>query len=241
MRLVKTTLDSFAPQVTLNSFEAGADFKKETLVLTAIVCAFMLSSLVSELLEAFGIKNMSCAREGQVCDALWEYCTDFWNCLDLARILLFTMSLMTVLAQKNIIRGITSCMVPTHSTSKQAECLDAKFEELITLGESFQLVSAVNVMIHIVWILKYMRHKRLAVVRDTIYTSGDDLSHFMIVFFIVYAVSSPRPSPDDACLRRHLSHPFLRALYSWQHSSSGRPWRTIIQLADRHRPASRFC
>lgn len=40
--------------------------------------------------------------------------------------------------------------------------------------------------IECVCVCRYMRHPRLAVVRDTIYTSADDIAHFLVIFVIIY-------------------------------------------------------
>ena len=146
----------------------------------------MLSSLLSELGEAFGLSWSGCAKHS-VYDALSEYFSDFWNLVDLTRIVFFALALDNVLKQSAVIGTVTNCLQPSLSKPTQTLCAGNKFEQITNLGESFGFLNAILVIVHIVWILKYMKHKRLAVVRETIYTSGDDLSHFMIVFLIIYA------------------------------------------------------
>ena len=181
-------------QITTNPLTSMTSPYKMALLI--IVTCFMVFSLLGELFEVVGVEfdpaTLSLRRtadsldDTSMCDSLIDYFSQAWNCLDLIRVGLWFVFLSQLMAIESLVQDLTNCTAETLSMTLAANCLTTTFDEIAEHQESMMVANALLVLIHMIWIMKYFRHKRLAVVRDTIYESSDDLWHFLIVFFIIY-------------------------------------------------------
>jgi len=191
---LKTLAGEVTPSVTVTVVPVNGLINDDfTIALGWILMCFVASSMFSELFELIGydVHIFQCRMEKKdpelhIMDSVLEYVADFWNVVDLSRVVCFFSMMAQMLVLDNSISTLPACLNVMHTVTIQTACLSESYADVADKFASFQLNNAFLVLIHMIWILKYMRHKRLAVVRDTIYTSGDELGHFLIVFFIIY-------------------------------------------------------
>ena len=118
------------------------------------------------------------------------YVTNGSNIVDWLRISLFvaqfTMELLFSLKSSSL-----RDLFEVHTESSQAELehsADAAFTATSSIRDALDIIVTINLLLHLAWIMKYFRHPKLAIVRNTISKSCMDLAHFMVVFLIVYAI-----------------------------------------------------
>jgi len=181
-------IDSVPYTLHPHDLETGFRFALEILVIIATSM-----SLCSELRDMFGVKGFCTIDKSKVVAKLKHWWSDGWNLVDMMRIVLF---ISAILIWADLWQKIDSDLTPyigDHSitTAEQYSKTRTAFSECESLLYNYAIVNSLNLMVHLVWILKYFRHPRLAIVRNSIRRSGDDLAHFGLIFaaiFVPYTV-----------------------------------------------------
>jgi hypothetical protein len=156
------------PSIRVKTFPGTAIITPSVFVIVLALC--VCSSFVSEFFEAIGyeVKLMegrcqSVDPEGSVIASVGDYLTTFWNWVDMARIILFVAVSSTAINMNGV--SFTECLSRHLTEGAKTTCFAGKFSILLEYDTQFKVLNSVLVMVHMIWILKYMKHKRLAVVR----------------------------------------------------------------------------
>jgi len=147
-------------------------------VLTLILMLGVAASAVS---ECFDLRNQGAAA----------YFSDGGNVLDWIRIVLFSLSFILMFCFANSCSAIDNqfSQGSVGKTSMEIEeAVTALIKSASSLKDGMDIVTALNLLVHLGWIMKYFRHPKLAIIRNTISQSSMDLAHFLIVFLIIYLV-----------------------------------------------------
>jgi len=170
-------MDSSVDMVTFpmefwNSFGGGWG------IFFSIMCMiFVCGSIVSEIGES-------------IAGGFSGYFSDGYNSLDVCRILLFSVTFCFELNYAFACQAIGDVFddQKTLSQAAMADEVSGRIGTALAMSEAIRLLQSVNLLLHVIWILKYFRHPRLAVIRDTIVAAVNELGHFLIVFLTVYMI-----------------------------------------------------
>jgi len=83
---------------------------------------------------------------------------------------------------------ISKGLPDSEPVSKQFAVSKTRFNEVDELHSTLQMWCGITLLLHIIWIMKYLRHPRLAAIKHTVSTAADDLGHFLFVFVIFFAL-----------------------------------------------------
>jgi len=176
-------IDSFPYTLQPHDLETGFRFALELLVMISVAM-----TIVSEIRDMLGVKGCCAINRNEVIEKLQAWWGDGWNVIDMTRIVLFIAAIFIWADLWQKIDNELTPYIGDHSitTVQQYSKTRTAFTECKSLLNSYAVVNGLNLMVHLVWILKYFRHPRLAIVRKSIMRSGDDLAHFGLIFAVIF-------------------------------------------------------
>jgi len=151
--------------------------------------------VIIEVMVCIGVALSFLSEVGDMCKSgggVVAYLQDGWNLVDITRIVLFIVAGVYWIRIWITIDTDLSQDIGNHLVLPEVQAINTgiRFNHLQNLWETYGIVNALNLMVHLVWILKYMRHPRLAIVKCTIQRSAGDLAHFLVLFSIIFGTYS---------------------------------------------------
>jgi len=170
---------------TLDPHDAETYFR---FILEILVVIAVGASIISELRDMLGVQGICSIDTAQLGSHVQAWWGDGWNVVDVLRIILFVFA---IILWTDIWLKIDSDLTPyigdnSITSAEQYSKTRSAFEDCASTLNLYAVVNGFNLMVHLLWILKYMRHPRLAIVKNSIGRSGDEFAHFGLIFAVIF-------------------------------------------------------